>query len=137
MLLLQIVIILMPQSQRHLSKSNALSQLLADHTPKVTPSAAAKRPKVRFLMSADCLRMLEEREVKKKKEVEEKEQRRKGREEKKKHREEEAKRKAQEKAKKESSRKGSKRSTEGSKRSTEDNKKARSANSRTVKFLKQ
>ena len=71
-----------PTSSLDNSKSSALSQLLADHTPKVTPIAAAKRPKARLLTSADCLRMLEEKEAKKKKEAEEKEQRRKDREEK-------------------------------------------------------
>ena len=71
-----------PTSSLDNSKSSALSQLLADHTPKVTPIAAAKRPKARLLTSADCLRMLEEKQAKKKKEAEEKEQRRKDREEK-------------------------------------------------------
>ena len=88
-----------PPSSLDNSKSSKLLQLLADHTPKVTPIAAAKRPKARLLTSADCLHMLEEKEVKKKKEAEEKEQRRKDRKEKKKHRKEEAKKTAEKKAK--------------------------------------
>ena len=81
------------------SISSPLSQLLADHTPQVTPVATAKRPKARLLTSADCIRMLEEKEAKKKQEAEEKEQKRKEQEEKKKQKEEEGKRKAEEKAK--------------------------------------
>ena len=69
-----------PTSSLDNSKSSALSQLLTDYTPKVTPLAAAKRPKARLLTTADCLRMLEEKEANKKKEVEEMEQRRKDRE---------------------------------------------------------
>ena len=48
-----------------------MSQLLADHTPQVTPVAAAKQPKAHLLTSADCIRTLEEKEAKKKQEAEE------------------------------------------------------------------
>ena len=66
--------------------NSALSQLLADYTPQVTPIATSKKPRPRLLTSYDCLRMLNEKEAKKKKQVEEKEQRQKDREDKKRQR---------------------------------------------------
>ena len=55
------------------SSSSALSQLLVDYTPQVTPIATSKKPRARLLTSDDCLRMLNEKEAKKKKQAEEKE----------------------------------------------------------------
>ena len=80
------------------SSNRALSQLLANYTPQVTPIATSKKPRARLLTSDDCLRMLNEKEAKK--QAEEKEQRQKDREDKKRQREEEAKRKAEEKERK-------------------------------------
>ena len=82
------------------SSNRALSQLLADYTTQVTPIATSKKPRARLFTSDDCLRMLNEKEAKKKKQAEEKEQRQKDREDKKRQREEEAKRKAEEKERK-------------------------------------
>lgn len=66
-----------PASSLDDSSSSVLSQLLAANTPQVTPITATNRaiPKARLLTSEDCLRMLEEKEAKKQKEIEEKEQR--------------------------------------------------------------
>ena len=84
------------------TRASPLSALLVEHTPKISHAAGPKHPipKARLLTSSDCLAMLEEKEMKKKKALAEKEQRQKEREQKKKLKEEEAKRKAQEKAKK-------------------------------------
>ena len=84
------------------TRASPLSALLVEHTPKISHAAGPKHPipKARLLTSSDCLAMLEEKEMKKKKALVEKEQRRKEREQKKKLKEEETKRKAQEKAKK-------------------------------------
>ena len=82
--------------------SSALSKVLVDYTPQVTPVSLSKRskPKARLLTSAECLKMLQEKENKKKQQLEEKERKRKEREEKKRIREEEAKRKKEEKERK-------------------------------------
>ena len=82
--------------------TSILSKVFVDHTPQVAPVSLSKRskPKARLLTSAECLKMLQEKEAKKKQQLEEKERRRKEREEKKKLREEEAKRKKEEKERK-------------------------------------
>ena len=55
--------------------SSALSKVLVDYTPQVTPISLSKRsrPKARLLTSAECLKMLQEKENKKKQQLEEKE----------------------------------------------------------------
>ena len=91
-----------PPSNSTTSAKRSLSDLLVGHTPQIIHNSASEKvlPKARLLTSAECLATLQEKEMKKKKALEEKEQKRKEREEKKKLREEELKRKAQERAKK-------------------------------------
>ena len=91
---------MLPLQSLHLQVKKSLSDILVEHTPRVTGAVDSEKPKARLLTSAECLAMLQKKELKKQKALEEKEQRRKEREEKKKLREEESKRKAQEKAKK-------------------------------------
>jgi len=76
------------------SGKKSLSDLLVEHTPNITRNSTQSLPKARLLTSAECLAMLEEKEMKKKKALKEKVKNRKQREE------EESKRKAQKKAKK-------------------------------------
>ena len=78
---------------------SVLSKLLVDYTPQVTPVSRSK-PRAKLLTSGECLKMLQEKEDKKKRQLEEREQKRKEREEKKKIREEEAEKKKQEKERK-------------------------------------
>lgn len=92
--------VIISQGDEDVYKDNSvLSKMLVDHTPQVTPISLSKRPKpkARLLTSADCLKMLQEKEDKKKQRLEEKERKQKEREEKKKFREEEAKKKKEEK----------------------------------------
>ena len=115
----------------------SLSDVLVEHTPKIVHYSASDLekalPKARLLTSADCFATLQEKEMKKKKALEEKEQKRKEREEKKKFREEELKRKAQERAKKaeEKAKEKTKKAEEKAKKAEEkarrDEAKARSA----------
>ena len=79
------------------SKTSPLSRYLLPQTP-IPPQI--KTGKARVLTSAECIAILEEKECKKKAEVEEKEKRKLEREAKKKEKEEEKKRKAEERAKK-------------------------------------
>ena len=79
--------------------SSGLARVLADHTPLVAATERCK-PKARLLTSAECLRMLQEKEDKKKQQLEEKERKRKEREQKKVLKEQEAQRKKEEKARK-------------------------------------
>ena len=85
------------------SAKKSLSDVLVEHTPKIVHNSASDLEKVlsktRLLTSADCFATLQEKEMKKKKALEEKEQKRKEREEKKKFRDKELKRKAQERLK--------------------------------------
>ena len=79
--------------------SSSLATVLADHTPQVATTQRCK-PKARLLTSAECLKMLQEKEDKKKQQLEEKERKRKEREHKKILREQETQRKKEEKARK-------------------------------------
>ena len=72
---------------------------MVDYTPQVTPVSRSK-PRAKLLTSGECLKMLQEKEDKKKRQLEEREQKQKEREEKKKIREEEAEKKKQEKERK-------------------------------------
>ena len=86
-------------SNTHSGSESLMSKHLIDPTA-ATPSGPRKpRPRARLLTSADSLKEIEEKECKKKEEMEEKERRKKEREERKKQREEEQKRKAAERAK--------------------------------------
>ena len=81
--------------------SKYLIQYIPSTTPKIKESSASKRVSgARILTSAQCLNMIQEREEKKKKLLEEKEKRKIEREQKKVEREAAAKKKAEEKAKK-------------------------------------
>ena len=72
---------------------------MVDYTPQVTPVSQSK-PRAKLLTSGECLKILQEKEDKKKRQLEEREQKQKEREEKKKIREEEAEKKKQEKERK-------------------------------------
>ena len=81
--------------------SKYLVQYIPSTTPKPKESSASKRVSgARILTSAQCLNMIQEREEKKKKLLEEKEKRKLEREQKRAEREEAAKKRAEEKAKK-------------------------------------
>ena len=84
--------------RRYISKY--LVQVISNATPKRSTSAAKRVSGARVLTSAKCAAILEEREQKKKKEIEEKSKRKADREQKKKEKEEAAKKKAEERARK-------------------------------------
>ena len=83
---------------RYISKY--LVQVISNATPKSSTSAAKRVSGARVLTSAKYAAILEEREEKKKKEIEEKNKRKAEREQKKKEKEEAAKKKAEDRAKK-------------------------------------
>ena len=83
---------------RYISKY--LVQVISNATPKSSASTAKRVSGARVLTSAKCAAILEEREQKKKKEIEEKEKRKAEREQKKKEKEDAAKKKAEERARK-------------------------------------
>ena len=83
---------------RYISKY--LVQVISNATPKRSTSAAERVSGARVLTSAKCAAILEEREQKKKKEIEEKSKRKADREQKKKEKEEAATKKAEERARK-------------------------------------
>ena len=83
---------------RYISKY--LVQVISNATPKSSASTAKRVSGARVLTSAKCAAILEEREQKKKKEIEEKEKRKVEREQKKKEKEDAAKKKVEERARK-------------------------------------
>ena len=85
------------KTRREVAKTSPLSNYLSPMTPT---APRIKTGKARVLTSSECLAFLEEKERKKKAEVEEKERRKQDREAKRKQKEEEKRQKAQEKAKK-------------------------------------
>ena len=103
------------------SAKKSLSDVLVEHTPKIVYKLASEKvlPKIRLLTNADCFATLQEKEMKKKKALEEKEQKQKEREEEKKFGEEELKRKAQKRDKK-----AEKKAKEKTKKAEENAKKA-------------
>ena len=85
------------KTRREVAKTSPLSNYLSPMTPT---APRIKTGKARVLTSSECLAFLEEKERKKKDEVEEKERRKQDREAKRKQKEEEKRQKPQEKAKK-------------------------------------
>ena len=90
-----------PDTSLHSHSSSSKTSPLSNYLSPMTPTAPRiKTGKARVLTSSECLACLEEKERKKKAEVEEKERRKQDREAKRKQKEEEKRQKAQEKAKK-------------------------------------